>query len=134
MDPAHKVPLMGIAAAARSTAIVGPLASVIPAVASLVTPPLPAIPFDPLLQRIEGSAPPIINQPIPTFSLASSRVPVHTAEPPTFFSHITPVFTAQMAIEEQLREDVRRREATRLVSNQKINQTVVIYAWIEVYL
>jgi hypothetical protein len=39
-----------------------------------------------------------------------------------------------MAIEEEMREEERMREATRLASQRKVQQTVFVYAWIEVRL
>jgi len=56
--------------------------------------------------------------------------PTHTE--PSFASHITQVFTTQMALEEQMRETSRQREATRRESKLRVQQTVVVYAWMEV--
>ncbi|KAF8957662.1 hypothetical protein BDZ97DRAFT_1924400 [Flammula alnicola] len=68
----------------------------------------------------------------PSPSLApSSRVPVHTRTEPAFASHMSPVYTAQMALEEQMRENNRQIEATRLESKRKVQQTAYVYAWME---
>jgi hypothetical protein len=86
---------------------------------------MPASAIDPdLLQPQVQIAPP------PFASL--SRVPVYAHTEPVFTSHISQVFTSQMAHEEQMRETNRQREATRLESKQEAHQTVFVYAWMEV--
>jgi len=52
---------------------------------------------------------------------------VHAHTEPVFTSHISQVFTSQMAREEQMRETSRQREATWLESKQKAHQTV--FGW-----
>jgi len=57
--------------------------------------------------------------------------PTHARTEPAFASHMTDIFSAQIALEETLREEVRQIEATRLESKWKVQQTVVVYAWME---
>ena len=64
--------------------------------------------------------------PVPPIASSSHRTG------PTFSSHMTELYTAQMAREEQMREDRRQIEATRLESKRKVQQTVFVYAWTEV--
>ncbi|KAF8157691.1 hypothetical protein BJ912DRAFT_839446, partial [Pholiota molesta] len=63
---------------------------------------------------------------------ASLRVPTRTTTTePVFYSHISAVFTEQMALEESMREVNRKKNAMQLETKQKVQQTVVIYAWME---
>ena len=112
-----------------------------------------AIPYEAPAQPIEVPAPllPIITPPAENLKLVGARPPnssnsiyptkilkapvlqpTHTE--PTFSSHITQVFTMQMALEEQMREISRQREATWRESKLKVQQTVIVYAWVEVSL
>jgi hypothetical protein len=129
-DPAHK---MGQATATSFMAAAAPSTTSMPIFPAPTYPTAafpnasftPASAIDPdLLQHQVQIAPP------PFASL--SRVPVHAHTEPVFTSHISQVFTSQMAREEQMRETSRQREATRLESKQKAHQTVFVYAWMEV--
>lgn len=64
--------------------------------------------------------------PVPPIASSSHRTG------PTFSSHMTELYTAQMAREEQMREDRCQIEATRLESKRKVQQTVFVYTWTEV--
>lgn len=66
-----------------------------------------------------------------TGAASSSCVPRNARTEPTFSSHMTELYTAQMAREEQLREDRRQAEAIRLESKRKVQQTAFVYAWME---
>jgi len=65
---------------------------------------------------------------------SSSCVPRNARTEPTFAPHMTEPYIAQMAHEEQMREDRHQVEATRLESKWKVQQTAFVYAWMEVCL
>jgi len=67
------------------------------------------------------------------FLASSSSIPMHALTEPAFASHMSQVFTSQMAREEELREISRQREAIRIDSKQKAQQTVFVYAWTKVH-
>jgi hypothetical protein len=129
-DPAHK---MGQATATSFMAAAAPSTTPMPIFPAPTYPTAalsnasstPASSINPiLLQHQVQIAPPPFASP--------SRVPVHAQTEPVFASHISQVFTSQMAREEQMREATRQREATRLESKQKAHQMVFVYAWMEV--
>jgi hypothetical protein len=64
----------------------------------------------------------------------SSTAPMRTLNEPAFTSHMTDLYTTQRALEENMREAGRQMEATRLESKRKVQQTVYVYAWMEVSL
>lgn len=51
---------------------------------------------------------------------------------PTFGSHMTELYTAQLAREERMREERHLSEPTHLESKRKVQQTAFVYAWMEV--
>ncbi|EDR05518.1 uncharacterized protein LACBIDRAFT_329483 [Laccaria bicolor S238N-H82] len=62
---------------------------------------------------------------------SSSCVPRNARTEPAFASHMTELYTAQMAREEQMTEDRRQVEATRWESKRKVQQTAFVYARME---
>ncbi|KAF8956528.1 hypothetical protein BDZ97DRAFT_1925426 [Flammula alnicola] len=130
-DPAHKgsqstaIPYM--AAAPPPATPIFPVHTHL-ATASLNGSSMPPSSIDPNLPQAQSQ----VRMRPPSPSLApSSRVPVHTRTEPAFTSHMSPVYTAQMALEEQMRENNRQMEATRLESKRKVQQTAYVYAWME---
>ncbi|KAF8807014.1 hypothetical protein BYT27DRAFT_7167355 [Phlegmacium glaucopus] len=97
--------------------------------------PLPSVPAAPpsntfsmnldprLYQSTVAMAPPRLSPP--------STTPIHTRMEPAFASHMSEIFSTQIALEETLREKGRQMEATRLESKRKAQQTVFVYAWME---
>ena len=125
-DPAHKV--------SQSNAI-----SFMATAPPIATPPTIPVPIHPAVVLVNKSSTPassidpnLFQHQVQTPFASSSRVPVHSQTEPVFTSHISQVFSLQMAREEQMREMNRQREATRLESRQKAHQTVIVYAWMEV--
>ncbi|KAF8182921.1 hypothetical protein BJ912DRAFT_928336 [Pholiota molesta] len=105
-----------------------PLAPIVQSVATL-PPSLHAAP----IFSAPGTHPVTVPSNILALHASSSRAPMRTTTEmePVFYSHISQVFTAQMALEEQLREANRKKDAMRLETKQKVQQTVFVYAWIE---
>jgi len=81
---------------------------------------------------IEPNPPESRSQGPPNIVASSSHVPRETRLEPAFGSHMTKLYTAQMAREERMREERRQSEATRLESKRKVQQTVFVYAWMQV--
>ena len=85
----------------------------------------PASNIDPRLSQSEAQATPP--------QLASfTRVPMQPHTGPAFASHMADIYATQIALEERMRETGRQQEATRLESKRKVQQTVFVYAWMEV--
>jgi hypothetical protein len=116
-------------AAPPPTATLTPLSSelVHSAAAPLNTVPTPVSAIDPNLLQDQVR---VVYAPV----ASSSSAPMHVHTEPAFASHISQVFTDQMAREEELRETSRQKEATQRESKKKVHQTVVVYAWIQVYI
>ena len=49
-----------------------------------------------------------------------------------FASHMADIYMTQNALEERMRETGRQQEGTQLESKWKVQQTVFVYAWMEV--
>ena len=71
-------------------------------------------------------------QMAPPLPASSSKSLTNTLMEPAFSSHMTDIYTTQVALEERMRETGRQMEATRLESKRKVQQTVFVYAWMEV--
>lgn len=112
-------PTANLPLAPPSSALVHPVATPLNAFST------PARSIDPNLNLLPGQV-----QLVPP--VASSCAPIHAHPEPAFASHISQVFTIQMAREEELRETGRQKEATQRESKEKVQQTVVVYAWIQV--
>ena len=85
----------------------------------------PASNIDPRLSQSEAQA-------IPPQLASFTRVPTQPHTGPAFASHMADIYTTQIALEERMRETGRQQEATRLESKRKVQQTVFVYAWMEV--
>lgn len=123
-DPAHK----------KSTTMAIPnmtpaLYTAIPLSATThpAAPPLSTSPshLDPRLRQseVQMASPPLAS---------SSKALVHTHSELAFASHMADIYTTQVALEEKMREAGRQMEATRLESKRQVQQTVFVYAWMEV--
>ena len=129
-DPAHKgsrTTSISILAGPPPSVTLAPVSSALVhhAAAPLNTLSTPTSSIDPNL--LQGQVQMALT---PVASSSHAPMPVHTE--PVFASHISQVFTSQMAREEELRESSRRKEATPRKSKKKVHQTVVVYAWIQV--
>ncbi|KJA22379.1 hypothetical protein HYPSUDRAFT_202183 [Hypholoma sublateritium FD-334 SS-4] len=91
---------------------------------SLSPPPNPAIPSslstNPCL--LPNHLPPRSQQTLPTTMSA-------TAVQPTFSSHMSPIFTQQMASEQELQAKRRTSEMAKVENARRAKHTVIAYAW-----
>ena len=117
-DPAHK----GLKSSALSYVMAAP-PTTYPASVPLNTSLTSSL--DPMLRQTEVQMAP----PLPA---SSSKSLTNTLMEPAFSSHMTDIYTTQVALEERMRETGRQMEATRLESKRKVQQTVFVYAWMEV--
>jgi uncharacterized protein (DUF305 family) len=93
-----------------------------------------AHPIAPMLNALTpaSSIDPKLRQVQPSPRASSSTILKHTSTEPTFASHMVDIHTTQIALEQKMRETGRQMEATRLESKRKVQQTVYVYAWMEV--
>ena len=71
-------------------------------------------------------------QMAPPLPASSSKSLTNTLMEPAFSSHMTDIYTTQVALEERMRETGWQMEATQLESKWKVQQTIFVYAWMEV--
>lgn len=59
-------------------------------------------------------------------------MPATAAVQPIFSSHMSPIFTQQMAVEQELQAKRRTSEMARVENARRVKHTVIVYAWTQV--